>query len=58
MRCKAHPFCVVHGVVATTLCGCLCLSCSGKEEAQEPPLPQRTVLVYMAADNDLYRNAA
>jgi hypothetical protein len=35
----------------------LFLSCSEKEEVQEPPLSLRTVLVYMAADNNLYKNA-
>ena len=32
----------------------LCLSCSQKEEDSERELPERTVLVYMAADNNLY----
>ncbi|MDR1342538.1 MAG: hypothetical protein LBK18_04675, partial [Prevotellaceae bacterium] len=39
------------------LCILIFLSCSGREEVQEPSLSQRTVLVYMAADNNLYRNA-
>jgi hypothetical protein len=39
------------------LFACLFPSCSGKEEAEERRLPERTVLVYMAADNNLYRHA-
>lgn len=33
------------------------LSCSQKEEDSAHPLPERTVLVYMGADNNLYRSA-
>lgn len=33
------------------------LSCSEDEDRKEASLPQQTVLVYMAADNNLYRNA-
>jgi hypothetical protein len=32
-----------------------CFSCSEKDT--ETPLPRRTVLIYMAADNNLYKNA-
>jgi hypothetical protein len=42
--------------ITMLLAALLFLSCSGRED-EEPLLPQRTVLVYMAADNDLYRNA-
>jgi len=34
---------------------CICLSCSSNEIEQE--FSKRTVLIYMAADNSLYRNA-
>ncbi|MDR2554943.1 MAG: hypothetical protein LBC64_05895 [Fibromonadaceae bacterium] len=41
------------------LAACLCLSCSSADNGTEPQEQQepakRTVLIYMAADNNLYR---
>jgi hypothetical protein len=42
--------------ITMLLAAALCLSCAGREE-EEPRRAERTVLVYMAADNDLYKNA-
>ncbi|MDR3235238.1 MAG: peptidase C11, partial [Prevotellaceae bacterium] len=36
----------------------LCAACAKDPQETPQPLPQRTVLVYMAADNNLYKNAA
>jgi len=42
-------------IVFLLLATCLCLSCSNSSTEQEPA--KRTILVYMAADNSLYKNA-
>jgi hypothetical protein len=57
MNHSTNIFSFAHVALAVLLCGWVCFSCSQKEEVPEYRLPQRTVLVYMAADNNLYRNA-
>ncbi|MDR1121458.1 MAG: hypothetical protein LBM08_11130 [Dysgonamonadaceae bacterium] len=34
-----------------------CLACTDRDDREYFPPPQRTVLIYMAADNNLYKNA-
>jgi hypothetical protein len=43
--------------ITMLLAAVLCLSCAGREGEEAPRRAERTVVVYMAADNDLYRNA-